>query len=386
MGTITTRARKGGDKHTAQIRIKRNGTIVHTEAQTFDRRQAAEAWMKKREVALSEPGVLEKLMGPKEEDPTLSECIAKCIDTSNRATGKTKAQVLRAIQAHPIGALKCSRVTSQEIVKFAQSLASQPQTVGNYLSHLASIFAVSKPAFGYPLDPEQMNAARVVCQRMSITSRSKQRTRRPTMAELDALMEHFGRTKWRQESSPPMQEVLVYAIFSTRRLEEIFRANFEDLDEAHSEIWVRDMKHPGEKIGNDVMTKLDPVALRMIQRQRKHPGQVGRIFPYNCRTVSSTFTRACQILGIDDLHFHDLRHDGVSRLFEIGWNIPQVSQVSGHRTWTSLKRYTHMRQSGDKYADWKWLQVLGVDQDPQPGATRPTDPTQCVRAFPSAPS
>jgi Phage integrase family len=66
----------------------------------------------------------------------------------------------------------------------------------------------------------------------------------------------------------------------------------------------------------------------------------------------------CQFLGIDDLHFHDLRHEGVSRLFEIGRNIPQVAAVSGHRSWSSLKRYTHLRQTGDKYAHWKWLPVV----------------------------
>jgi hypothetical protein len=61
-----------------------------------------------------------------------------------------------------------------------------------------------------------------------------------------------------------------------------------------------------------------------------------------------------KVLGIKDLHFHDLRHDGISRLFEIGKDIPQDRSVSGHRSWQNLKRYEHMRQSGDKYAHWKW--------------------------------
>jgi hypothetical protein len=54
------------------------------------------------------------------------------------------------------------------------------------------------------------------------------------------------------------------------------------------------------------------------------------------------------------LHFHDLRRDGVSRLFEMGKGIPQAASVSGHRSWQNLKRYTHLRHTGDKYADWKW--------------------------------
>jgi hypothetical protein len=65
--------------------------------------------------------------------------------------------------------------------------------------------------------------------------------------------------------------------------------------------------------------------------------------------------------GFDGLHFHDLRHDGVSRLFEMGSTISQAANVSGQRSWSSLKRYDHPRQTGDKYAGrrgWKWSRRL----------------------------
>jgi integrase len=78
------------------------------------------------------------------------------------------------------------------------------------------------------------------------------------------------------------------------------------------------------------------------------------IFPASADAISAAFTRACKVLGIEDLHFHDLRHEGISRLFEMSWNIPHVAAVSGHRSWQSLKRYTHLSQAGDKYANWKW--------------------------------
>jgi hypothetical protein len=54
----------------AQILLKRKGEIVHRESQTFDRKQAAKAWMAKREAALALPGALEK-----GEDPKLTEVI-----------------------------------------------------------------------------------------------------------------------------------------------------------------------------------------------------------------------------------------------------------------------------------------------------------------------
>jgi len=47
--------------------------------------------------------------------------------------------------------------------------------------------------------------------------------------------------------------------------------------------------------------------------------------------------------GIDDLHFHDLRHEAISRLFEKGLSIPEVALISGHRDVRMLFRYTHLR-------------------------------------------
>ena len=44
---------------------------------------------------------------------------------------------------------------------------------------------------------------------------------------------------------------------------------------------------------------------------------------------------------IDDLHFHDLRHEAISRFFEMGLNAPEVALISGHRDMRMLARYTH---------------------------------------------
>ena len=134
-----------------------------------------------------------------------------------------------------------------------------------------------------------------------------------------------------------------------RATAQIVTIRWADLDK--DRILVRDMKHPNEKSGNHVWCDLVPEAVSYIESM---PKVDERIFPFTSEAVSASFTRACKKLGIEDLHFHDLRHDGVSRLFEMGKTIPQAASVSGHRSWQNLKRYTHLRQSGDKYADWKW--------------------------------
>lgn len=355
MGTITARKRSDGTTgYTAQVRIKKGGKIIHTEALTFDRSQAAKAWLKKRETELAVPGALDK---PKIDDPTLAEVIDTYNKDKRREHGKTKTQVLNAIKKSDIGALRCTEIGSPQIIEFAQSLKVQPQTVGNYISHLASIFAVARPAWGYPLDKQAMDDARVVAQRMGIVSRSNKRDRRPTLEELEKLLEYFTAVRKKTPQSNPMAQIIMFAIFSTRRQEEITRIKWADLNENKPEVIVRDMKHPGEKIGNDVRTALIPEALKLIQKQ---PKTADEIWPYNSDSISSAFTRACKFLAIEDLHFHDLRHEGVSRLFELGWSIPQVATVSGHRTWTSLRRYAHIEQTGDKYAGWPWLEKLGI--------------------------
>lgn len=43
-----------------------------------------------------------------------------------------------------------------------------------------------------------------------------------------------------------------------------------------------------------------------------------------------------------DLRFHDLRHEAASRLFEKGLNIMEVASMTGHKSLSMLKRYTHV--------------------------------------------
>jgi hypothetical protein len=112
--------------------------------------------------------------------------------------------------------------------------------------------------------------------------------------------------------------------------------------------------------------ELPPDARSIIEAQ---PRRGDRIFPYSTDAIGAAFTRACRLLGIEDLRFHDLRHSGISRLFELGRTIPQVACVSAHRSLSSLKRYAHIRQSGDRLAGWKWLAVASISAQMVTGLT-----------------
>src|SRR4029079_16757277 len=115
----------------------------------------------------------------------------------------TKAQVLKTIKNSELGETKCSEITSQTLVSFARDLTRsvEPQTCGNYFSHLSTIFTVARPAWGYPLSREAFEDAVTVLKKLGLIRKGLERNRRPTLAELDRLMEHFGRVHDHRPSS-----------------------------------------------------------------------------------------------------------------------------------------------------------------------------------------
>lgn len=55
------------------------------------------------------------------------------------------------------------------------------------------------------------------------------------------------------------------------------------------------------------------------------------------------FARAMRLLGIEDPHFHDLRHEATARLFENGYCIHEVAHFTLHESWTTLKQHTQLK-------------------------------------------
>jgi integrase len=361
MATIRARKRTDGStSYTAQIRLFRDGAQVYQESQTFARKQAAQVWVRKRETELDQPGAIERA---NRKGATIKEMIDRYLDEMEkvRPLGKTKLATLKAISESYLGKLNDQDINSQQLVEYAlwrmgkEGGNVQPQTAGNDLAHLGAVLSIARPAWGYEVDPHAMTDARRVLKKLGYNMKSRERDRRPTLDELNKLLKHFQGIQARRPTSINMLKMTGFALFSTRRQEEITRIQWADLDEVGKRVLVRDMKNPGQKIGNDVWCHLPPEAWAIIQSM---PKTLSEIFPYSAESVSASWTRACHMVGIEDLHFHDLRHDGVSRLFEMDWDIPRVASVSGHRDWNSMRRYTHLRGRGDAYENWKWLEKI----------------------------
>lgn len=67
------------------------------------------------------------------------------------------------------------------------------------------------------------------------------------------------------------------------------------------------------------------------------------IFPLKAGALEAAWRRLLIRVKITDLKFHDLRHEAVSRLFERGLNVMEVSTISGHKELRMLRRYSHLR-------------------------------------------
>jgi len=65
------------------------------------------------------------------------------------------------------------------------------------------------------------------------------------------------------------------------------------------------------------------------------------VFPVRPDTLKQSWRRLVKRAGINDLRFHDLRHEAISRLLEMGLTIPEAASVSGHRTASMLARSAH---------------------------------------------
>lgn len=213
-----------------------------------------------------------------------------------------------------------------------------PATVANDLTWIGVVLRAAKSVKEVPVRPAIVEEARTACRQFRLIAKSRQRNRRPTAEELQKLLTYFASRDRRAEI--PMVDIVNFAIHSARREAEICRLEWRDNEADSRTGLVRDAKHPREKEGNHRRFKYTPEAWAIVERQ---PGTSQYIFPYDPKSISGAFTRACHLVGISDLRFHDLRHEATNRLFERGYQIHEVAQFTLHESWNELKRYTHLR-------------------------------------------
>jgi integrase len=298
---------------------------------------------------------------------TVGWCIEKYIAemaTSDemKTLGASQVYTLRGVAASMLGPMNAENLTRQEIIAYArwrrnQTIKSTERkvsaaTCGQSISFLGVVLKYAGSAWE---DCENITAASIVAAKPfltkhGLTGKSSPRDRRPTDDEIGALLDYYALQSQHRNTKVNMPQVIAFALASTRRLGEICRITHGDVDYERGTYWVRDLKHPTKKKGNDKEFPLFPELAEIIKRQpRLTLSADERVFPYNAKSCSQSYAAAKKRLGIKGLRFHDNRREAITRWLA-KLQPHEVKQISGHETTVVLERVYHRPKATDLLA------------------------------------
>lgn len=316
-----------GNKWRAQVR--RAGQPVQTK--THDTEKEAKKWAAAIEVEI-DSGKRVGIHG--KTGVTLAQAIDRYLD-EHKSSGRTAGDILRYLR-DGMGKIYLEKMTDQDIVNYINSKGFSAASGALHFAFLRTVLKMAKVGWNYHV-PDILDSARDRLKILKLIGKSTERDRRPTEDELERLINFNG-----YPSTMPMGDIIRFAVSSTMRQAEITRIKHSTFNEVEQTIVITDRKHPTKKMGNNKIVPLLQESIDIIKRQNKKEGN-DNVFPFPPTYIGNLFCTACNALGIVDLHFHDLRHEGASRLFEMGYKIEEVAMFTGHEDWSMLKRYTHLK-------------------------------------------
>ena len=318
----------GTIKFKCEVVIRKDGIVIHRESKTFLKSKLAKDWGMRREVELQETSVYAK-----KAYLSIGTLIDEYIESFG-PEGRTKKSDLKGLRRRDICKIDIHKLTVKDLVKHIKlrNEECQPQTAGNDLIWLSGIVQTMSGMHKLDFNMGIFDEARKILKDNGLIKSSETRTRRPTKEEIWALSRQL------QGMNVPMLDLMWFAIYSARRQSEIMRIRWDDIRHEDRTYMVYGLKDPFKRVISK-RAKMPLSAYKIVMRQ---PKVDARVFPYNSKTVGQYFTNACHLLDIKDLHFHDMRHEATSRLFERGLSIVDVQQITLHSSWKTLQRYCNI--------------------------------------------
>jgi len=200
----------------------------------------------------------------------------------------------------------------------------KPSTLRRQLGPLRHAFEISRDEWGYQIHGNPFAGVR-------LPSSGPGRARRLQMSEWKRLSESLGRLR-----NPQVHAVVVIALETAMRRSEILRASWGQIDLERG-YWIV----PQSKTGKARTIPLTEKVQEILKKQALR-FQGDEVFAMSAEGFASAWKRSVAKAGIEDLTFHDLRHEAISRLFEKGLTAAQVASISGHHDTRMLARYTHI--------------------------------------------
>jgi integrase len=305
-----------------EVRVRRTGQPTQTK--TFTLKSDAIQWARETELALERGHINSR---PLSFSMSLQEATERYLNEvavyhkggqveryrlRKLVKSLGEAKLLNSILASDIAALKTQRL-----------LEVSTGTVRRELNLLSSLFETAKHEWG---GGTLVNPVAAVKRPPD----SLPRDRRLTPWEKVRLLSEAERS-----GNPTLHTAIVVALETAMRQGEMLKLKWSDVDFDKRQIIVRNTKNGSNRMV--AMSSSLKTHLTAVQKPTDH------LFEITSSGLQQAFKRLIRQLQMHDLRFHDLRHEAISSLFEMGLSVPEVQLMSGHRTLDQLMRYSHAR-------------------------------------------
>jgi integrase len=311
--------RKRNGKWQAIVRHKDIGTTTRS----FISKANAHRWVKEQGEII-ETGFYGRL------DPskiTLGSLLAKYSHeiTPAKRGAKTEQRRLHRLIKDPLSRLKVDKITSSTIASFRDKRLQDGTRACQYdLVIIRHCLKIAINEWGLMLSANPVD-------KVKMPPSPPSRKRRLEEGELSLLKDASHGTR-----NPHIWPIIIFAIETGMRRSEILALTWGNIDLERRVAFL-----PITKNGGSREVPLSCKAIQVLEVQlthlKEHP------FPINANAFRLAWDRLRSRAGLIDFKFHDLRHEALSRFFEMGLNIPEVALISGHKDVKMLMRYTHLR-------------------------------------------
>jgi integrase len=319
--------RQRGGRWQAIVRRRGHKALVRT----FRTRAMAKEWATRKEDEIDRGTYRDATAA---ERMIVAELLARYQKeiTPRKRSQRTERSQIRMLKVS-LGHLTVARLTPERIVEYADARLRDVigETVRKEINLLSNALRLAQSLWQLKLPENAAATAREILMATQSIRTGTPRVRRVSGRELDKLYRH---------APGVLPAMIEFAVETAMRRGELCAMRRVDVSAGLLEI-------PAAKTG----ARTIPLSSRARELLRALPTRLdGLVWGLRPDSVSQSFARACLKCGIVGLHFHDLRHEGTSRLFEKGLSIEEVALITGHSEWKSLKRYTHLspRLVGEK--------------------------------------
>ncbi len=303
-----------------QAQVRRQG--YPPQSKTFVSKKDAQAWTRRTEAMLD----MGEIPSPVNSELTLADLITRYREnvTPSKKGWPQESRRLSRLLMDPIAKTKLPDLSPALFALFRDRRLKDGQRTCRYdLVLLQHILKLARQEWGVPLTTNPVELIKK-------PPPSKPRDRRLEPGEFERLRDAaLAGSAWY------LWPLVELAIETGMRRGELLKVLWVDLDLAARQLTIRDTKN-----GED---RTIPLTTRAATTLQTLPQTDDRIFPISPVAVRMAWDRMIKRAGIVGLRFHDLRHEAVSRFFEMGLTVPEVALISGHKDARMLFRYVHLR-------------------------------------------